>query len=93
MNMKLKIAALVVPLICGALAYGAQKSNLDQRDVRNPRRLQDILNANFADAESRLAPLTGGVTTNQAFLDGGTNLAYLIIVGGVVKDVSSTVTE
>lgn len=65
----LKIAALVVPLLCGAMAWGTQDSTLDQRDVRDPRRLETILEANFADAETRLAAeetLTAVITRETA---------------------------
>ena len=74
--MKKKIAGLLALAVCGAawIVYAAQDVVLDgQAEVRDPVRLEVWLEANAADAETRIASLEGGSTV------GTVEPAYIIV--------------
>ena len=56
---------LVALLACG-VALAAQDSTLSQREVRDPRLLEAILEANATDAETRIAGIEDGTATITA---------------------------
>lgn len=72
-----------------AIAYAAQDSGLSIRQVRDPVQLRAKLNANAADAESRLiaAAVTNGIATMEggATLDNTSSAAELNITETTVK--------
>ena len=51
---------LVAVLIGIVAANAAQNTTLSQREVRDPRKLQAILEANASDAETRISAIEGG---------------------------------
>lgn len=71
----IKTTKMVVTLLCviGGVAIAAQDSTLSQREVRDPVQLEVILEANAADAESRIASLEGGSTV------GAVEPGYIIV--------------
>lgn len=71
-TMKKILIALAVLALAGS-AYAAQKSDATIKDVRNPRVLATIINANAADAESRLT--SGETTASNLTLIGEANAA------------------
>lgn len=94
-TMKKILIALAVLALAGS-AYAAQKSDATLKDVRNPRVLATIINANAADAESRLTSavtetlaVTGNTTLNGT-LTMSTNKFTVSTAGAVVA--ASTVT-
>lgn len=82
--------------IAGALlvgigvVYGAQQG-IKSVSAWTPPKLVEQINDEFDKIDDNFDDLYTGVTTNQAFLDGATNLAYLIIVSGRVTAVSPTI--
>jgi hypothetical protein len=54
--MKLNLIGLLALLVCGA-AMAAQDTDIDPRQVRDPKMLETWLDANAADAQSRLATI------------------------------------
>ena len=78
-TMKKILIALAVLALAGS-AYAAQKSDATIKDVRNPRVLAKIINANAADAESRL---TSGATT----------ASNLTLIGVVIDDGTLTASD
>lgn len=62
---KIVFIALTAVMVCGVIAYATQDSTLSQRQVRDPRQLETILEANATDAESRIASLEGGSTVGD----------------------------
>lgn len=84
--MKKILIALAVLALAGS-AYAAQKSDATIKDVRNPRVLATIINANAADAESRLT--SGSTTASNLTLIGSADVTDVTIVvenGTVVID-------
>jgi hypothetical protein len=71
-------AILLALLACGA-GYSAQQTDVTNREVRDPRQLEAILDANFADAESRLASAEAG--TN---ITGDLTVPTNLTVGAVI---------
>ena len=85
-TMKKILIALAVLALAGS-AYAAQKSDATIKDVRNPRVLATIINANAADAESRLT--SGSTTASNLTLIGSADVTNVTIVdenGTVVID-------
>jgi len=85
-TMKKILIALAVLALAGS-AYAAQKSDATIKDVRNPRVLATIINANAADAESRLT--SGSTTASNLTLIGSADVTDVTIVvenGTVVID-------
>jgi hypothetical protein len=70
-----------------AIAYAAQDSSLSIRQVRDPVQLKAKLNANFADAESRIAELEVTIGTN---VNGAVSVASLTASGAVMGGSLST---
>lgn len=70
-----------------AIAYAAQDSSLSIRQVRDPVQLKAKLNANFADAESRIAELEVTIGTN---VNGAVSVASLTASGAVTGGSLST---
>lgn len=64
---------LMAGLLCG-IVYAAQDTDITNREVRDPLRLESWLETNATDVESRVASLEGGSTV-------GTVLPAYIIVG------------
>ena len=75
--MKKILIALAVLALAGS-AYAAQKSDATIKDVRNPRVLATIINANAADAESRLT--SGSTTASNLTLIGSADVTDVTIV-------------
>jgi hypothetical protein len=74
--MKKYIIGLLALLVCGA-AWAAQNTDITPRQVRDPKQLEVWLDANAADAQSRLASVeAGGVgaTITSATLVSNANL-------------------
>ena len=77
-EMKRLVCLICALALCGA-AHGAQDTDILPIEVRNPKLLEIWLEANAADAESRLA----SVTTNGEYIslinlnDAGTSAVYL----------------
>ena len=57
------ITAVLAMAVSAVLA--TQDASLSQRDVRDPRRLETILQDNAADAESRLVSIESAIGTNS----------------------------
>lgn len=55
MKKTINLAICFLAVIVAGLVYAAQDSDLTQRQVRDPRLLETILEANASDAETRLA--------------------------------------
>ena len=53
--MKNTILLIALVALIAGIAYAAQDSTLSQREVRDPRKLEAILEANATDAETRIA--------------------------------------
>jgi hypothetical protein len=60
--LNLILAAVLVGIVA---VDAAQDTTFSQREVRDPRKLEAILEANAADAESRIASLEGGSTVGS----------------------------
>jgi len=54
---------LLAALLVSGVVLAAQDSTLSQREVRDPLKLEAILEANASDAETRLAAIEGGSAT------------------------------
>jgi hypothetical protein len=55
--MKTINAILAALLVCGAACWAAQDTDITNREVRDPKQLEPWLEANAADAQSRLATI------------------------------------
>ncbi|MDD5502150.1 MAG: hypothetical protein PHH26_01660 [Candidatus Thermoplasmatota archaeon] len=86
--MKKTNVSLTVLLVCGAV-FAAQDSTLTERELRDPKKLEPWLEANAADAESRLAAIEGGTATvtlpTDCLIVGNddSNETAMIVVGDV----------
>ena len=72
-------------ICCAALAasiaiYAAQESTLTLRQVRDPVQLRASLNANAADAESRIAVVESGVSVTNAAAAFTTATNYIAVL-------------
>jgi hypothetical protein len=85
----MKKSIIFLTAFCAVCIYAAQDASLSIRQVRDPVQLQAKLNANAADAESRLiaAAITNGIATMEggATLDNTTSAAELNITETTVK--------
>lgn len=83
MKKHLSIFAGTVLLMAAAMimARAAQDSTLDQKEVRNPRYLETWLEANAADAETRVAALESS-TSVTAKVSGDMTVTSNLMVGG-----------
>ena len=90
--MKSGIMILAALLVCGAVR-AEQNTGLDgTAEVRNPVRLKAWLEANAADAESRIATVeTGVVATAAAAVVTATNASTVASAAAVVATNASTV--
>lgn len=84
--MKKYEVALSALLVCGA-CYAAQDTTLSQAEVRDPRRLETILEANSTDAESRLAAAEAGTSiglaSNKVFIGSALGKAFARTLSGL----------
>lgn len=91
------IAALIAVAVAGA--YAAQDTDITPREVRDPKTLETWLDANAADAQSRLAAVeAGGVgaTVTSATLVSNANLKVygsnlVLVTGGTVTLPSASI--
>ena len=74
---------LLALLVCGAV-YATQDATLTQRQVRDPRQLEVILEANATDAESRLADIEAGTGIDDITVNNAT-VKTNITVGGTAQ--------
>ena len=81
-----KITLTLVALLCGAAAFGAQDSGITVREVRNPNTLATYLNANAADAESRLTSGSSSAATLDLINTADTGTAYLTLQADQASD-------
>ena len=77
---------LLALLACGAV-YATQDATLTQREVRDPRQLEVILEANATDAESRLADIEAGTGIDEITVNNATVKTNITI--GSVADAAS----
>jgi len=61
-----KLILFAAAAVASIMIYAAQESTLTLRQVRDPVQLRSALNANAADAESRIAVVESGVTVTNA---------------------------
>ena len=54
---------IIASVLFAISAQAAQQTTLSQREVRDPRQLEAILESNFADAETRIAEVEGAAQT------------------------------
>jgi hypothetical protein len=78
----MKFFALALAVYCVAvagIAYATQTTALTQRQVRDPRKLEAILEANATDAETRLAAAEAksSVTDGSFAIINTTNLVFI----------------
>lgn len=57
---------LLAALVVGGVAWATQDSTLTERELRDPKQLEPWLEANAADAETRMAGIEGGSATITA---------------------------
>ena len=81
-------------IFCG-VAFGAQKTAFTQREVRDPRQLETHLEANAADAQSRLASLevTIGTNVNAAVSVASLTASGAVTGGSLVTTGAVTIAE
>ena len=77
---------LLALLACGAV-NATQDATLTQRQVRDPRQLETILEANATDAESRLADIEAGTGIDEITVNNATVKTNITI--GSVADAAS----
>ena len=80
---KLICGAVVVAALLGVLAcvYAAQDTAIERVEVRDPVRLEAYLEANAADAETRIAAVEAGIQTSTTAV-GAMDVATNLTVGG-----------
>ena len=66
---RIEYVILAAGLLCWN-AFAAQDSTLSQREVRDPRQLETILEANASDAQTRLTALEAGTLSSGATVTG-----------------------
>ena len=59
----MKKVILISLMVAAGFVFAAQDTTLDQREVRDPKKLETWLEANASDAETRLAAIEGGSAT------------------------------
>jgi len=76
---------LLALLACGAV-YATQDATLTQRQVRDPRQLEVILEANATDAESRLADIEAGTGIDELTVNNATVRTNITVGGTAAAD-------
>ena len=83
-----KILIAACAALVAFVAYAAQDADLSQRDVRDPKKLDAILEANAADAQSRLAAIEavegagGALAPGQIVIGNAATVAVAVAVSG-----------
>ena len=57
MKKAITVLALLAVIVAVGIVHATQDATLSQREVRDPRQLETILEANATDAETRIAAL------------------------------------
>lgn len=68
---KVILISLMVAAVCG-FVFSSQDTTLDQREVRDPKKLETWLEANASDAETRIAALESGSISSNLTIGGDT---------------------
>ena len=87
------VLALIGVLVCGVAFAGTISQSFTQRQVRDPRQLETILEDNFAEIDTRttnLVSTSAGVTADFD-VDGSLTVGTNVTAGGVVDAASVTV--
>ena len=95
--MKKLYIILTAGLLCG-IVYAAQDTSISDREVRDPKRLRVILEANASDVETRVAKVEGAVIAPTALsATNGQAVAlaapvYILTGTGGADDTTNTIT-